>query len=235
MSALHWLAWFHLGYFGLVVPGSAIHSRLKLVGAAGKAAPLPGRLNHFRKTAGSVVMFAMLSWLTALRVRIPLFPDSLPPLKAVAAGLAVYAALVAFMLPRWRRAVETGDPAVHLFMPRTAVERAWWIGVSLLAGIGEEITWRGVQTELIARLSGSLVTAALVCSLTFAVCHAQQGFKSMAVIFFLALGLHTLVWLAGSLYVAMAVHSLYNVTAGLCLGRLGRRLGYSIEAPKPVA
>jgi hypothetical protein len=37
----------------------------------------------------------------------------------------------------------------------------------------------------------------------------------------------TVVWLSGSLYVAMLVHVLYDITAGMAYGRLGRELGYS--------
>ncbi len=52
-------------------------------------------------------------------------------------------------------------------------------------------------------------------------------------IFVMALGFHTLVWLAGSLYVAMAVHVAYDITAALNYGRLGRELGYSTEGCPP--
>ena len=55
----------------------------------------------------------------------------------------------------------------------------------------------------------------------------MQGWKSAAIIAVFALGFQTIVWLSGSLYVAMAVHVLYDITAGLTYGRLGRELGYS--------
>ena len=42
-----------------------------------------------------------------------------------------------------------------------------------------------------------------------------------------------LVWLAGSLYVAMAVHVVYDITAGITYGRLGRELGYVPRAATP--
>jgi len=50
------------------------------------------------------------------------------------------------------------------------------------------------------------------------------------VIVVFALGFQTLVWLTGSLYVAMPVHITYDITAGIAYGRLGRQLGY---APAP--
>jgi membrane protease YdiL (CAAX protease family) len=99
----------------------------------------------------------------------------------------------------------------------------------VLAGIGEEITWRGVQATLTTNLSGSLLIAVVLTSISFAFGHFVQGWRSMVVIFYFALGFHMLVWLAGSLYVAMAVHVAYDITAGLSYGRLGRELGYSLD------
>lgn len=44
-----------------------------------------------------------------------------------------------------------------------------------------------------------------------------------------------MVWLSGSLYVAMAVHIMYDVTAGISYGRLGKQLGYSAETTTSTA
>jgi membrane protease YdiL (CAAX protease family) len=54
----------------------------------------------------------------------------------------------------------------------------------------------------------------------------------MSIIFGFALAFQALAWLSGSLYVAMAVHALYDVTAGLAYGAYGEKLGYPIE-PMP--
>src|SRR5262249_2450239 len=59
---------------------------------------------------------------------------------------------------------------------------------------------------------------------SFGLTHIIQGWRSVAIIVVFALGFHALVWLAGSLYVAMAVHVAYDITAGLSFGRLGREL-----------
>lgn len=146
--------------------------------------------------------------------------------------MAAYAAAVTFMRPRWRRAVERRTPIVHLFMPANATERAWWIAVSVLAGIGEEITWRGVQAALVGALTGSFWIAAVICAISFGFAHFIQGWRSTAVIVVFALGFHALVWLGGSLYVAMVVHVAYDLTAGVSYGKLGRKLGYALGGEK---
>jgi membrane protease YdiL (CAAX protease family) len=138
---------------------------------------------------------------------------------------------VALVRPLWRREVERGERVAHLFMPSNATERAWRIAISALAGIGEEITWRGVQTALLVVLTGSYWVAALVCALSFGLLHIYQGWKSAALIVVLALVFHALVWLGESLYVAMAVHFAYDLTAGNTIGKLGLELGYAPSAP----
>jgi membrane protease YdiL (CAAX protease family) len=218
---LNLAGWCHLGYFGVFLPVLVVFNRKKVLG---RGEALPDRLRHFQRTAFELLMFATMSFLVARVQRISLFPRSLPSPGAVAAGVAMYAAAVAFMWPRWRRAVERGVRVVHLFMPANAVERAWWVAVSVLAGVGEEITWRGVQAALVGVLTGNFWIAALLCSISFGLSHMVQGWRSAAVIVVFALGFHTLVWLAGSLYVAMAVHVAYDITAGITYGRLGKRL-----------
>jgi membrane protease YdiL (CAAX protease family) len=220
--------WFHLGYFGLLLPILAIVTRKKVFGQ-GKA--VPNRLRHFQSTSIHLGLCMLLSLFVAFDQRIWLFPRAVPSVVAIAAGVAMYATMVLLMRPNWRKAVQKRAPVVHLFMPENAVERAWWIGVSFLAGIGEEITWRGVQAALVTALTGSFGFAALLAALSFGLTHIIQGWRSAAIIAGIAIGFHILVWLAGSLYVAMAVHVLYDLTAGIAYGRLGRELGYRLEIP----
>jgi len=105
-----------------------------------------------------------------------------------------------------------------------------WIVAAALAGFGEELTWRGVQTALLARLTGSVAVAIAISIAMFAVSHVEQGWKSIWIVSPFAAVFHLLVWLSGSLYVAMVVHFVYDAIAGLSYGRLGRELGYT-ESP----
>jgi hypothetical protein len=49
----------------------------------------------------------------------------------------------------------------------------------------------------------------------------------------MALGFQSLVWLSGSLYVAMVVHFAYDAIAGISGGRLAEELGYPLEPLPP--
>lgn len=219
--------WYHLAWFGVAIPALVIRGWWKL---KRKERPLPKRMTHLRFTAFMLVLLTCLSLVVARAQWIELFPIGTDHLaRGVLAGLAMYFAAVAFMRPRWRRAVERRAPIVHLFMPDNAAERAWWIAVSVLAGVGEEITWRGVQTALLFGLTGSYWMAATASAISFGVAHFIQGWRSTAIIVVFALGFQAVVWLSGSLYVAMIVHVAYDITAGLTYGRLERALGYTLD------
>lgn len=219
--------WFHLLWFGVALPALVTLKWRKAVSPQGQ---LPNRLRHFQATTVELVMWAVVSLSAARAQRIALFPSTWPSLLAITTGVAILALQLAYMWPRWRRAVLSKSPIVHLFMPANATERAWWLSVSLLAGVGEEITWRGVQWALLANLTGSYLVAALLSSVMFGAAHMRQGWRSSLVIVGFALSFHLLVWVAGSLYVAMAVHVVYDTIAGLRYGHLGRTLGYATKA-----
>jgi len=220
--------WVYLFYIGLVIPFFSVRQARKFHGGE---TPMPARLRHLHRTAATLVMFGGMSLVVAWAQRMDLFPRAFPPWRGIGAGLLMYIIAVIAMRPRWKRAVARRVRVVHLFMPSNRTERAWWVTVSILAGVCEEITWRGVQAGLAYRLLGSFWIAALCCAIPFGVSHMVQGWKSAAIISVFAMGFHLLVWLSGSLYVAMMVHFLYDITAGISYGKLGRDLGYSLEDP----
>jgi membrane protease YdiL (CAAX protease family) len=224
------LGWYHLVVFTVVVPALAIASRR----AIRSHRPLPPRLKQFRASVVMLVLFGALSTLTAREQAIELLRlDLQRPIWSMVAGVGLLGAAIAIMRPRWRRAVLERRPAVHFFMPQTGAERVWWVLVSLLAGISEEITWRAVQTGLFATLTGSLVAGALLSAVAFGVAHAVQGWRSAAAIVAFALAFQGLYWLSGTLLVGMAVHAVYDLVAGLAYARLGRELGYELPAALP--
>jgi len=54
--------WFHLLYFGLIIPGMAISQARKF---RDLLKPLPNRLRHFQTTAFTLVLFGAMSLLVA--------------------------------------------------------------------------------------------------------------------------------------------------------------------------
>jgi membrane protease YdiL (CAAX protease family) len=167
-------------------------------------------------------MLAVLSVLIAQVEHVPLFPRYEFEPFHLALALGALALAVGFMWPRWKKAVEKGNRVVFLFSSETRLHFALWIGVCLAAGIGEELTYRGVLTTLLERLSGNVTIAVMASALLFGVVHMVQGWKSSAVIVLFALGFQALALATGSLYVAMAVHVVYDLIAGARYTQLSR-------------
>jgi membrane protease YdiL (CAAX protease family) len=86
-----------------------------------------------------------------------------------------------------------------------------------------------VLFALLTTLTGSAWIAALLASAAFGVSHMVQGAQSALIISAIALALHGLVAVSGSIYLAIVVHFLYDLIAGFSYGRLGERYGYPRE------
>lgn len=211
----------HLLLFGILIPAAAIRSKRFL-----DRIVFTPRTRYFVSIMLQVSALTLLSLAAARAERVPLFPRAFPPRDAIAAGALFLVLAIAFGWTRWTRAVKERKRVILLFMPLNARERLFWVVSSALAGFGEELTWRGVQTVLLTRLIGSFVAACAICVVMFAAAHAIQGWRSTIAIGAFAAGFHVLVWFSGSLYVAMAVHFLYDLVAGFAYAHLARRLGY---------
>ena len=217
------LGWFHVVFFGVLIPLAAIRGQKLL-----QSRPLPPRRQYFTSVVIQLCLFALISLGVAYRSRIILFPRQAPGVVAILAGVVFLAIAIPSGWVRWRKAVVERKRIVALFMPTNRVERATWVLICALAGFGEEVTWRGAQTVLLSRLTGNTIAAIALAIVMFAIAHAIQGWKSVRVIAVFAAGFHALVWLSGSLYVAMAVHFLYDLVAGFSYEHLARKHGYFI-------
>ncbi len=211
----------HLLLFGILVPAAAIRSKKFL----DRIIYTP-RTRYFISIVLQVSAMTLVSLAVARAERIPLFPRALPPRSAVLAGAVFLVIAIAYGWTRWTRAVKERKRVIMLFMPLNASERIFWVLSAALAGFGEELTWRGVQTALLTRIAGNFVVACAICVVMFAVAHAIQGWGSTIAIGAFAAGFHVIVWITGSLYVAMAVHFVYDLVAGFAYAHLARKHGY---------
>ncbi|MGQ0646499.1 MAG: CPBP family intramembrane glutamic endopeptidase [Gemmatimonadaceae bacterium] len=220
--------WMHIVLFAVGLPIIATASARRQ-----KSRPWPPRAALFRSILLQQAVFLLLSLLAAWAegVTLDVHPNRWWLTLLVAGGSGV--ALVTVMKPYWRRAVERREPRVQLTMPRTVGERRLWLGVSLAAGVAEEVTYRGVLFTLLEGVTGSAWSAAAIASLAFGVGHSIQGAKSMVIIAAIAAGMHGLVWLTGSLLAPIAVHVAYDAIAGLTYGRLAEEMGYPVNELRP--
>lgn len=90
-----------------------------------------------------------------------------------------------------------------------------WVGVAAMAGISEECAYRGLAYRLLVSMGLTAWLAVLVCVVAFAIGHMTQGWRGVLGTFVLALVFHALVFATRSLYLAIAVHAVYNLIVGV--------------------
>ncbi|MGH8693660.1 MAG: CPBP family intramembrane glutamic endopeptidase [Burkholderiales bacterium] len=216
--------YFHMVLFGLLLPAVAVRRARMPDGMQ-----YPPRRKLFLSVLVQHTAFIGLSLLVAWAERIELFALSAQPAKSWGVTGAMVAAMIAVMMPRWKRNVINRERKVYLFMPHGPSEKGMWTVISALAGFGEELIYRGVLWELLTRLTGSLWLAALLAAIAFALGHSYQGWESLLVIFVFSLLFHALVWWTGSLIPAMTAHFLYDLTAGMTYSHFGEKYGYPFK------
>lgn len=221
---------FFLSFFGVVVPCMAIRSAQKL--KAGH--PFPPKRQYFINVLTMQLLFALLALMVAKAHSIRLFQ----PMQWTATGFALAAVLMGGLLGtvplRWRKSKGIGRQRILQLMPNSTSELGWWLAISLAAGIGEEIVWRGVFHSELWYWTGSWWLATGVASVIFGVAHMVQGWKSVVIISGFALFAHGIVWFSGgSLYLAMFVHATYDFLAGYIYMRLIQKS--PLEPAAPVA
>lgn len=221
MQSISIAGWLHVGFFGLLVPWLAWRSRALLEDYG----VIPRR-THFIRVIVQLLLFLAASLVVAWIEGISVFPAWKPRAVPGALAMLLVVAGLVIMRPIWRRSIERREPKARFFMPTTQEERKLWGGLSLAAGVSEEVTYRGVLWVLLTAVTGSVWIAAALASVAFGLSHMVQGWKAAVAVTIIALLLHGLVALDGTLYPAIIAHVLYDLVAGLEHGKMGKELGY---------
>jgi len=98
--------------------------------------------------------------------------------------------------------------------PHTRVELAWWLALSLSAGICEEFIFRGYLIWVLQPALGVWLAAA-ASLIVFAAAHAYQGAKGVVAVGAVGTLFTLIVFVFGSLVAAIAVHTLVDAGEGL--------------------
>jgi membrane protease YdiL (CAAX protease family) len=103
---------------------------------------------------------------------------------------------------------------VDSLLPQSLLEIVMWIGVSITAGICEELAFRGFLQRQFHALTGSTVVAVLAQGLVFGLFHAYQGWRNVAVISVLGVLYGALAAWRGNLRVNIVTHAWGDVWNG---------------------
>jgi membrane protease YdiL (CAAX protease family) len=153
--------------------------------------------------------------------------ESLLSLKA--AALALLGVLLVEAIPlihRSKSPILLGDFSVLL--PRSGVELIWCAMLAAMAGIGEELLFRGFLPLGIAAFHVPFATALSISVVIFGACHLYQGPIGVVATGFAGAVLTGAYVLTGSLLFAMAVHVAIDVLGLVIrpLSRMGLRVAF---------
>jgi len=200
----------------VILPVGAV--RTKSIIAFGRPGRRPPRKSDVltRALLVQTLLFA-LSFVVARSHRMALWPWTGLRVANLTIAVAALAILLGVGGLSWH--LRTPDERRNLWMrhllPRTRGQWALWFAVSVAAGIAEETAYRGVLVVLLASLTASFVLAVILSAAAFAIVHYPQGAKSMGWVFAIGLVMQGVVLVTGTLYVAMGVHAVYDVTAAI--------------------
>ena len=195
----------------LLVPLAAVRTSFRTSGAGAIA----GKALRRAQVVPQVVLLAITLWV-AHGHGLWLWSRPVARLAAVAGSLV---ALMIVTLVQWLLWVTRDDAArramwVRKFLP-TRKELPEWIALACLAGVTEELAYRGLLFGIVASANHSVWLGAVVSAVAFGTAHFVQGKRGMIGIGAIGLVLQALAWFTGSLIPAMIVHALANTLAGL--------------------
>jgi membrane protease YdiL (CAAX protease family) len=103
---------------------------------------------------------------------------------------------------------------VNSLLPTTPLEIIIWVGVSITAGICEELAFRGFLQRQLHAFTGNLSLAVLAQGLVFGLFHAYQGWKNVVVITLLGVLFGALAAWRRNLRTNVIVHAWADIWGG---------------------
>jgi len=116
----------------------------------------------------------------------------------------------------WDHWLGTGHAAsIQSLLPQRALEILLWIGVSISAGVCEELVFRGYFQRQFHAYTSSIWLACLLQALLFGIAHGYQGVEACARIAFLGALYGLLAIWRGSLRPGMIAHAGTDILSGI--------------------
>lgn len=206
-----------LGLLGVLLPALAL-AQLPLLGMIDV-----GRASIYRGSCVTILavggVASALGWLSNGEF-LPGFVAVSPPdlffwtAAATGGGLALIGVSQALDQDPWG----SSPGFVLRLIPRTSREKRLFAGLSVVAGFGEEVAYRGYLLSTLELLGLSPWIAAIVSSAAFGLLHAYQGAAGIVRTGLTGLLLVLPVFATGSLIPSILAHACINLIAGLLIG-----------------
>ena len=214
---MHWRidAWgtAFLLFIGVALPILA-HRTKRMLGSG--PLPIPRPIFYWQTILFQIVIYGFALFAAATNtVVLQLVPKTPRAMWAIALLVVALASLRIF----WPfRSVESKRRLCDL-VPHSNAELVPYLVLCAIAAIAEEIAYRGVAYWLVFRATHSIPLSVAIVAIVFALGHALQGWRSVAVILLFAIGFHAIVIYGQSLIPAILVHFAYDAIAGLVVPR----------------
>jgi membrane protease YdiL (CAAX protease family) len=204
------VAIYYVGVIGVLLPWICVRAYFKMKGGA----RFPPKILQRRNALAMHAMMFLVAYFTLRAFHIPMFPPAVIGWKKIGYGFATLIVFLAAMIPLWKMRAMKFPLRTYRSMPQASNEMWIWALVSASAGFVEEIVYRGVLFGILFYWLNNWWAAAILCAVAFALGHSIQGWKAAAIIFVMSVIFQGLVYFTGTLYIAMAVHAIYDFTAG---------------------
>ncbi len=214
------LAWTYILFMVIALPILAIRSASAI--RSGRV-PLPARGAVHANTLITLTVLLGIAAVVALREDLQLFPVWRPGWIDMAA-IAVFMVASLTMLAGRSRTLDGPErirlEAITMSNWRDPRQLLPYTLICIMAGLAEEVAFRGVLSRLLERELGSSFAATAIASLAFGLAHAMQGFAGAVLASLFALAFHMIVIATGDLYSAIIAHAAYDLIAGVVVARM---------------
>ena len=186
--------------------------------------PLP-KIPVYVSSAGVILLVGwlglMIGWEEFGLKEMGLLSFHVPTVLAWTGGLmlAAFVLLGGFLLARRYLGLQE-TPFLAQLLPKTGREKFVFVFLSLSAGLGEELAYRGFLIPALAIVFGTAWGAVLLSSLVFGILHSYQGWLGMARTALLGMVLAVSFVVTGSLWPAILAHALLDVLVGVVFGEI---------------
>lgn len=184
----------------------------------------PALIREYRHTIvlwlGGLTLATIAVWLGQRRPLEALFTTELGGLEPVLAhGMAM--GIAVGILARPTLALVSGKASAQLaqtmkplapFLPKSPRALAWGLGVSLAAGVAEEVAYRGFLVAYVSSLAPSWAAIA-VSALLFGTAHLYQGVAGVLATTALGAAFAVMYLNTGSLLLPMLLHALIDASS----------------------
>ena len=201
-------------FVGMAIAGAMNRGSSSLTTASASHGPL-----YISLIAAEIGLIYLIRWgLSKGKTPVPTIVGPIDPSLASWVRDIVIAAVawgvwmgIAIMVGRFAHSA----PTISGLLPHGPIDSILWVGVSVAAGIAEELAFRGYLLRQLKAMTGSTPIALVLQALVFSIAHGYEGLAACAsiAVFGILFGLVALN--AGNLRACMIAHAWTDIAAGL--------------------